>query len=1031
MTTIRRLGALWSRMRKRRDAPPPPYTSPWKRKPQWCDRRPPLVAADLQARIDANLAARRTAIRKAGTLEDEQLSDFDPRGTLGLALSGGGIRSATISLGIVQGLASKRRLLDFDYCSTVSGGGYCGSFLGALFMPDNGRGDVPQDDPRPGRRNDEPHEKARFALAALRHDPRQTECIFPMAKVDENGKHICDGTQVLNPVWWLREHSRYLAPSGMTDYLLALATVVRNWLSMVYVLILPIALLAFLAIGATYLMGQWHPANVEENWTSGWWIPQGLVETLQTWLRAGIPHWLDDAVFPVPPPASCVSGACVWEPVRTPVPISLIAFVAVVPALFWVAALGMAFWLTSYMSLTESPPFRRLLNGLWSSWWAYTSATVLLLATLIGLAYLVLDQAAPGDETSRLYFVLATFWAAWIAAVVPWAGAHFVSRHAWRDSRSPDAFTAAVRLRLTRWTAAAMRTLLALAAAAAFDTLARWIYAAYHGRLFELSWSLVAPVGAFLLSRLTQGLGQAGSTVTRIVDRYLGGVMMLAAFICYGSLALAVHIGLQYMLFEGYDWPGALLADGARRIADDSGNTLEPGVGPRFLVMAMTLGGLFIAAGISSNFINLSSLNGFYASRLTRAYLGAANIDRLRDWAAPGKVARITEAHAGDQIEVEAYQRSFAEGANFAPMHLINVTLNETRSKDRSQVLERDRKGVPLVFSPEGLLINPGKELSDETFYGWEKLQCVEMLSVGQLCAISGAAASTAMGSRTSLGTALALTFANIRLGYWWNLNGLLTRRKDMPPEGQWYDWVNAVETYAYLWREMTARYHRTTRRVNISDGGHFENSGAYELLRRRVGTILVADNGADPEFHFEDLEQLMRKARLDLGIEVTVPEAARARDLLQALGTDRAGKSALSDLFLNCGEMDWRSVAAERRPESEKDRAPQFGAAVPHGSAFCLLLEARPTDPALRGGDGDYHGLIVWMKPRLFAGLGHDVAGYATGHPKFPHETTSDQFFNEAQWESYRKLGETMIERLLDTGTGGPDLFRHIDAQR
>jgi predicted acylesterase/phospholipase RssA len=45
----------------------------------------------------------------------------------GLALSGGGIRSATFALGVLQAIASLRLLRRFDYLSTVSGGGYIGS----------------------------------------------------------------------------------------------------------------------------------------------------------------------------------------------------------------------------------------------------------------------------------------------------------------------------------------------------------------------------------------------------------------------------------------------------------------------------------------------------------------------------------------------------------------------------------------------------------------------------------------------------------------------------------------------------------------------------------------------------------------------------------------------------------------------------------------------------------------------------------------------------------------------------------------
>ncbi|HTS04045.1 MAG TPA: patatin-like phospholipase family protein, partial [Candidatus Eisenbacteria bacterium] len=51
---------------------------------------------------------------------------------IGLAFSGGGIRSATFNLGFLQALAQKGLLSKFDYLSTVSGGGYIGSWLAAF-----------------------------------------------------------------------------------------------------------------------------------------------------------------------------------------------------------------------------------------------------------------------------------------------------------------------------------------------------------------------------------------------------------------------------------------------------------------------------------------------------------------------------------------------------------------------------------------------------------------------------------------------------------------------------------------------------------------------------------------------------------------------------------------------------------------------------------------------------------------------------------------------------------------------------------
>src|SRR6187401_2870028 len=57
---------------------------------------------------------------------------------VGVALSGGGIRSATFCLGLFQALARQKLIRRVDYLSTVSGGGYFGGFLGAAFSRPDG-----------------------------------------------------------------------------------------------------------------------------------------------------------------------------------------------------------------------------------------------------------------------------------------------------------------------------------------------------------------------------------------------------------------------------------------------------------------------------------------------------------------------------------------------------------------------------------------------------------------------------------------------------------------------------------------------------------------------------------------------------------------------------------------------------------------------------------------------------------------------------------------------------------------------------
>jgi hypothetical protein len=56
----------------------------------------------------------------------------------------------------------------------------------------------------------------------------------------------------------------------------------------------------------------------------------------------------------------------------------------------------------------------------------------------------------------------------------------------------------------------------------------------------------------------------------------------------------------------------------------------------------------------------------------------------------------------------------------------------------------------------------------------------------------------------------------------------------------------------------------------------------------------------------------------------------------------------------------------------------------------------------------------LVYIKPSLTGDEPADVLEYHRSHPDFPHESTGDQFFDEGQWESYRRLGEHIAEQVL-----------------
>lgn len=160
---------------------------------------------------------------------------------------------------------------------------------------------------------------------------------------------------------------------------------------------------------------------------------------------------------------------------------------------------------------------------------------------------------------------------------------------------------------------------------------------------------------------------------------------------------------------------------------------------------------------------------------------------------------------------------------------------------------------------------------------------------------------------------------------------------------------------------------------VELSDGGHFENLGIYELVRRKLKVIVASDAGADPNFNFSDLANAVEKVRVDFGATIVFNHP----------------DYVLEDLL----------------PGSEQDDyfvSKYQGAKRPFAIASIYY------------NDGS-EGLLVYVKTTLVKGLPADLLGYKTANPSFPDQSTADQFFDERQFEAYRELGYCLGKILLD----------------
>ncbi|MEE9434847.1 MAG: hypothetical protein V3V15_11475 [Sphingorhabdus sp.] len=840
----------------------------------------------------------------------------EERPPVGIAFSGGGIRSATISLGMTAALARRGRLYGFDYMSTVSGGGYFGSFLRSLFLPQSLRGQ------NSGKAS--PKE-----IASAFHFADKALTISPSEKTIEYA-----GGEMRHPVRWLREHGRYLAPNGSADFAAAISYIARNWVAMLFVF----------AVGMAAIYSLLLPAMI---------YVRRFAQFLAGYLSVDLPD-----VTPF-----------VW-------PAALCLFISL--------ATGAAYWMTrglSYnpdVSSSKGGPDKKKL------WWTAFWISVMLLSGGAARYWLAekLGLLPLPTIADRLYlFGLAILASGLVIFVI-------ATLRVPRDRKAGPGgvnVTAWLRRSLLKTQTVTNQFLLTFLILALIDLAAvafRQVILEGIDNVTWFGWSIVAlqPALAFLIKKLPDWFGgEQGGFFKWVQNNVSKSAFVLGAFL-FGLLAVMVNMMVHMALWFDDPWTGAI---------DWS----------TYLVFFVTVAALTVMTGLSQGFINLSSLHALYASRLTRAYLGATNHERLDLEPEPengkqGEPIRkyITGNYPADHINTEIYQKQILA----APFHLINLTINDTFSDEN--LIAHERKGRRLVVGYDGIKI-------DGVDIGWTKIEKAEKLNVGQLCAISGAAASSGMGRRTTLGTALALTYANVRLGYWWDTNGAdLSGGTEITQKSKrwWSERLSSVgnpfATFFYLYSEMTARYSMESRSVYLTDGGHSENSGALALIEENCQTILVADNGQDAKFEFADLEIFIRTARIDMGYEVQVASKEKVAKFCGVSGI----KSPKLKHFLNMAN-DWRSAAREKgSPE------------------YVLLLEAHKITRDSDNPEKRIHGLtrnILWFKPMLFKGLPADILSYSDVNRAFPQQTTADQFFDEAQWESYRRIGYEMIAQLFDHG--------------
>lgn len=352
---------------------------------------------------------------------------------------------------------------------------------------------------------------------------------------------------------------------------------------------------------------------------------------------------------------------------------------------------------------------------------------------------------------------------------------------------------------------------------------------------------------------------------------------------------------------------------------------------------------------------NPLSMHEFYKARLTRAYLGASNPKR--------RVAskEITEAVEGDDVLVQ----DLANCQRGAPYHLINTTLNLAGGRDLA-IAQRSAASFLISRLFCGSMRTGFR--STANYMGGR-------ISLGTAMAISGAAASPNMGSKTpSAALAMLMTFFNVRLGYW----------APTPDREDWRRRQARMWPF-YVLREFMSQTTDLANYCYLTDGGHFENTGLYSLVQRGCRSILLVDCGADRDGTFIDLGDAIRRCRIDFGAEIDLPGAV----------------------------VDGRAAGGDSR-----NRHFMVGT-VRYSRAHLESLGWHHT-PGL---DEEGLGCIVVIKPNVTSTETLDVRQHGAAHAAFPQESTGDQFFDEAQFESYRQLGQLSADDLFAALKGLQDV--------
>jgi hypothetical protein len=800
-----------------------------------------------------------------------------------LCLSGGGIRSATFALGALQSMADRNILGKFDYLSTVSGGGYIGSWLTAWIQRAGGYDKVAP-------------KLKRNAPKPVHPDP--------------------------DPIQHLRDYNNYLTPklgffSG--DTWTVAATIIRNmtlnWLVLVpllmFALAIPRVMVSLIDLRNFY---DDHPPDA--------WVWATRIVFYLSYVLFSLAIFNAVRYLPGVGKGSHTQGDFLLY-VLAPLVLSHILHCV---HFYW--------W---WVDTTEGLPgvwheVRRGLVEAYGGWFAYLiiwvlfrnpkkflqllfgplTLAMLLLGVGVGVfAWVLFDQIYPSDIISLSHFM--ALGPPLLLVGFAMAGGLFVgltSRVLKDDDREWMSRAGAwLTMVILIWAAICSLVLLVPEYVLGWHT---WIQSA-AGALGAVSGWTSARAGYSGKSQPTSDQRQPKQQSWQIA---------LALKLAPTVFVVIFFIGLTLL---------TNMIISASRIAKIAWWDHHKMVEETSLITNTILAVFFFALSAAmARFININifSIHAMYRNRLIRAYLGASNPKR--------NASAFTGFAETDNLNM------YKLNTEFKPLHVLNLTLNLV-SGERLAWQQRKAESftvTTLHCGSSDLGYRPSTEYA-------------EGLTLGTAMAISGAAASPNMGYHSSPVIGFIMMLFNARLGAWLGNPGIHGNKS-------WRQRGPHSATGSLI-REAFGLTNSHSPYVYLSDGGHFENLGIYEMVQRRCRYIVVLDSGGDPDFTYEDLGNALRKIRIDMNIPIEFPQ----------------------------------SLTAPLQARKKRCAVARIGYSSVDGSCE--------------------DGHLVYVKPMYLGNESPDVQSYHSGNLDFPHQNRGDQWFDESQTESYRMLGmHTMDEIFL-----------------